>query len=530
MTFNLIDEPWIPVLKLDGTAAQLSLVECFAQADQIRRISAELPTQSFALLRVMLAICHDAIGFHTDNEIEDLLEEGVDFSRIRTYLTDLRDRFDLFHAERPFMQVAGLRTAKDEASGLEKLISDVPNGTPFLTTRTGAAVDRISAAEAAVWLIHCQAFDPSGIRSGALGDDLTKGGKGYPVGPGWCGQIGGLLLHGRSLAQTLAYNLVPTPKNPLDRPVWAHTEPHSAVRQVEPHPRGPVELLVWQSRRVRLVGDHTGVTGVVLSQGDKMTPQNRQDLEAMTAWRFSKPQTKKFGIPVYMPLKHDPERAAWRGAPGLLAPANELVEGKEATLPPETVRSLQSHSSVKAHDLSVTIELVGMDYGPQEATVAELVSDSLDFRMSLLADDAAHVVTMAHDAIKVTDRVVWALGRMAGNVAAASGDFDGVDGAADRAKLTAWAALDSPARAWLADLHADTDTVESHREWQRTVRDVLLEQASQVTRRCSPAAVAGRKTKFGFMNAALAEVFFRKALREELSLAYQQPPSKESNE
>ncbi|MGJ3509021.1 type I-E CRISPR-associated protein Cse1/CasA [Enemella sp. A6] len=526
MSFNLLNEPWVPVIMTDGTTTDLSLIECFERAGEVRRISGDLPTQSFAILRVLLAICHDAIGFHDLDEVADLIDEGLPVDRVVEYLTALEGRFDLFDPKRPFFQVATLRTAKDEASPLNKLISDVPNGHPFMTTRGGEALDCITAAEAARWLIHAQAFDPSGIRSAAVGDPETSGGRGYPIGPSWVGQIGGIVLHGHTLAETLTYNICPTPNDPKNRPVWAQEKPHTERRQMEPAPAGPVELLVWQSRRIRLVGDRDGVTGVVLAQGDKMTPQNRQDIEHMTAWRYSKPQTKKFGIDVYMPLEHDPARSAWRGVPNLLGSAGLNDVGKEASLPPETIITLQSIDAGDADlPLTVTVEAVGLMYGPQNAVIEELVNDSLDLRLGILGEKSGAVRVMVNDAVQLADTCVWQLGNFASNLVAAAGDFDGIEGAKDHAMFLGWSAIDDAAREWLAGLSESTDTIEAMREWQQVLRAALTGVAVRLAADSSPAAVTGRLTKRGFMTAAKAESIYHGVLRKELPLAY--PKQKE---
>ena len=112
MGFNLVDEPWIPVTTTAGKTRDVSLSELFADATTIRRISAPLPTVSFALLRLALAITLDAIGFHSRASVERALDEGVNTSRILQYLQKYHDRFDLFDDKRPFYQVATLRTAK----------------------------------------------------------------------------------------------------------------------------------------------------------------------------------------------------------------------------------------------------------------------------------------------------------------------------------------------------------------------------------------------------------------------------------
>lgn len=525
MTFDLRDEPWIPVLRTDGTPTTLSLRETFRQAMRIQKISAELPTQSFALLRVMLAICHDAVGFHTMEDTARLLADGLDLDAIDAYLDHHSDRFDLFHPARPFMQVATLRTAKGEIAGLEKLISDVPNGNPFLTMRNGGGLAKVTAAEAAVWLVHAQAFDPSGIRSAAVGDPETSGGKGYPIGPSWSGQLGGVVLHGANLDETLRYNIVPTERRDGDVPVWAQPHPQSERRTMEPIRVGSVQLLTWQSRRIRLVGDRDGVTGLVLAQGDKMTPQNRHEVEAMTSWRYSKPQTKKFGIDVYMPLKHDPSRTAWRGLPRLITSAPFQEDGHDAFRPSHTIAHLGAQESQDLLDTSLqqlSLEVVGLDYGPQDATIAESVHDVLALPPSLLTEEAVGVVVALHDCIETADRVIWALGRMASNIAAAAGDFDGLAGASDSAKLQAWSALDIPARTWIRTLDAETDPIEARREWQRIVMPILRHEADRLARQAPPASVGGRQTSSGYMTAAKAEAFFRHKLRSELPLAFEE--------
>lgn len=72
-------------------------------------------------------------------------------------------------------------------TALSRLVPDVPAGHPFFTTRSGADLKSMTFAEAARWVVHCQAYDPSGIKSGAVGDAQVKGGRGYPIGTGWCG-------------------------------------------------------------------------------------------------------------------------------------------------------------------------------------------------------------------------------------------------------------------------------------------------------------------------------------------------------
>lgn len=528
-TFNLIDEPWIPVLRLDGVMDEVSLFDVIARGDEFTQIVGEVPTQVFAIQRVVLAALHRAVDGPRDmGEWRTICKDWagtVDI--VRAYLDRFHDRFYLFHPTMPFFQVADLRTAKNEASGLEKLIIDVPNGAPFFTTRIGPGLDRIPFSEAMRWLIHVHAFDPSGIRSGAVGDSRQKNGKGYPIGPGWAGLIGGVTIVGDTVRQTLQLNLiVPAParvgSGPDDRPPWERDQltEKAETGLGRPQPRGFVDLYTWQTRRVRLVGDEHGVTGLVLAQGDPMTPQNRQDVEPMTAWRHSGPQSKKFGHVVYMPRQHDPQRAFWRGLEALLPHVDleTASKGPAGSLPPGI---LLWASKVRAEleaegERIVRLRATGIDYGSQNSTVGELVDDALAVPMSLLGEDAAELELVAVQAVKCADDTAWALGSLAKNLALAAGADVENNGPADRAREQFYAALDTPFRDWLVSLSIDEPVEQAAARWQREVRRLALDLSSELLSSTGPAAWVGREARGRHIDSGIAEVWFRVALKKAL--------------
>src|SRR6185312_13745911 len=265
-------------------------------------IVGEVPTQTFAITRLLLAILHASLR-PVSAPVEEwrlLWESGEPLlAMVEGYLEKHRSRFDLLDPAQPFYQVADLSTTSGETSTLDKLIADVPNGEPFFTTRLKSGTDRISFAEAARWLVHCQAFDPSGIKSGAVGDERVKGGKGYPIGTAWAGSLGGLLIEGKNLRETLLLNLTlggsdGEPFAASDLPVWERDSlgPDEEERGV---PQGPADLYTWPSRRIHLAHDREGVFGVIISNGDPLKAQLVQgihNLEPMTAWRRSETQEK----------------------------------------------------------------------------------------------------------------------------------------------------------------------------------------------------------------------------------------------
>ena len=143
-SFNLITQPWLPVQYRDGTEKELSLLEVFKQAPLLRRLVGDVPTQEFALLRLLLAILHDAIGGPEDSDewaelwTQDEAEQQLPFDCIASYLEQYYHRFDLLHPTTPFFQVADLHTQKNDVFSLDRIVADVPNGELFFTMRPAA--------------------------------------------------------------------------------------------------------------------------------------------------------------------------------------------------------------------------------------------------------------------------------------------------------------------------------------------------------------------------------------------------------
>lgn len=532
-TFNLIDEPWILVRRASGAVEEVSIRTALTDAGSIIDIVGEIPTQAFAILRLLLAILHRAVDGPQDISHWEAIR-GSDherLARVTDYLDEVHGRFDLRDAERPFFQVAGLTSAGGEPSGLEKLIADVPNNAPLFTTRLGPGLERISWAEAARWLIHVHAFDTSGIRTGAVGDPRSKGGKGYPIGTGWAGQIGGVHLVGTSLQETLLLNLVSTDDldlagGPDDLPPWERAPLGPGIEAghgEEPTPTGPVDLYTWQSRRVRLIGD-SDVTGLVLAQGDKMTPQNRHDAEPQTVWRYSEPQTKRFKTTIYMPRLHDPARSFWRGIAAVLPAAAESTSshGPASTRPPAVMvwhARLLNEGLVPAAGL-IRLHAVGLTYGAQNSTVEEIIDDDIVLPSGLLRSGAERYQLLVKDEIERAEATANALANLAANLALAGG-ADVTDGPRERVRERFYAEAEREFRQWLVDVSVDDDATASSARWQQLLRTLAENIADSVLANAGTTAWAGRESRGRHVDLGRSEVWFRRALRENLPQAFE---------
>ncbi|XVV06695.1 type I-E CRISPR-associated protein Cse1/CasA [Actinosynnema sp. CA-248983] len=531
LSYNLIDEPWLPVRTMRGTVEDLSLLDVFRRAHEVSALVGDIPTQVFATTRLLLAILHRAVdGPSSVDHWEELWETPeLPAGEVERYLRGHRARFDLFDPAKPFLQVAGLRTEKGEVSDLSKLIADVPNGRPFFTTRLGGPLS-LSFAEAARWLVHCHAFDPSGIKSGAVDDPRAKNGKGYPIGVAWSGLLGGVLPEGRTLRDTLLLNLAPRSTTAMartherDLPAWERDA--VGPNEEEPGgraPTGPVDLYTWQSRRVRLFPRAGRVTGVLICNGEPLTPQDKFRIEPHTAWRRSTAQEKKLRRAlVYMPREHDPERVVWRGLQSLL-PGAEKPQSQDAAafITPAVLEWLAEIEDVIGADYPVRLHTSGMAYGGQSATTTEVVDDALSLHAVLLSRDAERLAHTAVACVASAERAAQALGKLARNLAAAAGcGRDEREGPRARATESAYAGLDTRFRVWLTSLRRDTDPYAAERVWHRTADRTVRVLAGEMVAAAPMTAWTGRMVDKRMVNIPVAQAWFSADLRAALPLAF----------
>lgn len=483
--FNLLDEPWVPVAFRNGKHQMLPLRDCFSRSPEIRRLSFGQDAVSFAVLRVMVAIMQRTLyiasatngrwGASAWQQAHENPKETLGL--VEQYLEAWRDRFFLFDPERPFFQHPTLHTPKGEHSELNKILTDVPNGEPFITMRIGAGLEEISYPEAAAQLIHLQAYDSAGIRSGAVGDTRVKGGKGYPIGTGWVGAQGGVYVEGETLFSTLMLNTLAIglpgeeseeaqatgiiATNPeLDLPHW-ECEEQPVGQRADIYPHGLADMLTWQSRRVRLIDGGNSVIGLVLCQGDRLGEEkssavaNAQIREPMGAWRFSEPQTKKNKRITYMPRKHDPSRVIWRGItsllpefPGKLATYKEVQV--EANLPPAVVRWVGWLLSNGYLPESATYRLrsCGYVYGSNESVFEEAISDYLAVPPRLLTGKDQKSLYLVKTGMELLDELASAIASLAGNLQRAIGAED-TKLATRTARERFYSEIDGEFRAWL---------------------------------------------------------------------------------
>ena len=543
--FNLCNEPWIPVLYVSGQTQEVSLKQLFDESNSIRKIHSGDATTDVAILGVAVAIFFRAVLENTE-EYGELYREPKKWIQnissggseqlyfVQDYLKKYQDRFNLFDAERPFMQVADLHTSKGEVKPVSRLVLD--SESEYFSMRAEQALTSLSYAEAARYLVTVQAYDYSGIKSGAVGDPRVKGGRGYPIGVGWYGTTGKIIIHGENLIETLLYCIdyeqllnVEKVKGKShrialqDKPVWERELPDTAAPRAykggdptkykdEPAPAaGMCEILTWQSRRVRLFPENGRVTGVLVSNGDKWLDRNTYT-DPLTAYRFSKNQSTQTHY-VWMPQTHSAERTLWRGADALLT----RLSSQEKQNKPATVIRQISSGKYFSPDTKTKIQLVGMVYGTQSSIVEETIDESVTLELGILTEQGAEISAMVRDNIQLTMDAAIALGQYTGNLLRAAGKEYEFRPSVTESILHR---MEDEFRSWLADLSVSDDVSAQAAKWQSKVRRILEGEADQLAVSAGPKAAIGTIYDEQLYNTAKARRQFGGRLYKLLPLAY----------
>lgn len=544
VSYNVLDEPWLPCVMVDGRARLVTLRAALVESHSIRYLILDVPSQLPPVLRLILAIVHRSLandsgsaGPRSGKEWQDLWRAGcLPIDSINNYLDRHHDRFDLFHPTAPFLQTTGVLADVNKAKPVSLLVPFAASGnnTPLFSPQRDASPQPVTAAEATRWLIHTHAWDTASIKTGAYGDpQAAKTGKTTGNPPGPLGRLGVLVPTGPTLWHTIIYNLLvldPDRSGTNDLPVWERP-PLTATWQSRPV-RGLCDLYTWPSRRILLLPEHDDqselrVRHVVVCAGDRMDPQPDHHREPHSAWHLSKSAAERSGhAGTYTSSRHQPGRQMWRGMGPMLAHA-ELTTPTPNHIRPLTLDQLgRMPFAMELETAAATMRLlgVGVTYGPKMANVAETYSDELPWPIVLLTSRDWQDVAL--QAVVSADGATHALGTLAMDLARAEGCREDklLAGHSRRARDRAYAGLDARFRTWLAGLGKElAEPLAALTEWHTQVRHTVWPIADELLASVPPAAIRGRSIQRGsasvWMNAPLAEIAFRRKFFEAVPLS-----------
>jgi CRISPR system Cascade subunit CasA len=222
MNFNLVSDPWIPVLRSDGRNGLASLLDAFSGSD-IVDLNADA-CERIAITRVLLAIAHrslDKAGEHPEEFtrsaaiVEKLLKSVPD------YLNASYDSFDLGDENKGFLRLPGVTCDK----AADKL------STEYLQFHKRQQTRVLTQADLALGIVLFQTCYVGGLGSSnvswncvQLSSQNNRSGECPPSMDG--GPLYAFVI-GETLIQTIARNLLPKSQiGTLGVPVW-ESVPHN---------------------------------------------------------------------------------------------------------------------------------------------------------------------------------------------------------------------------------------------------------------------------------------------------------------
>lgn len=276
-TFQLLTEPWIPLIGADGRRQEASLMDTLLTPERWRRIDGASPIETLSLYRLLLAICHRAIGPDPDPRVE--LLDHWPREKLETYLQEWANHFDLLHPATPFLQVACLKAAGLKPSPWTRLALERSTGAARLIWdhSIDAKPSARSFAQIARMLVAHLQFTPGGLVK-ALRTSAIRG------------PATGLLLMlptGDSLQETLALSLVPQTRDQYeaDRPAWER--PPLELDQLQKPQEIPLEGAAHRytllSRAILLQPESESIRWLLYAEGIVASDANNPTVDPMAA-------------------------------------------------------------------------------------------------------------------------------------------------------------------------------------------------------------------------------------------------------
>lgn len=397
--FSLVDEPWIPCERQDGSRVELGIEAVLANAHEIRAVIDSSPLVTAALHRQLLAVLHRCFGPPDIRAwIELYRSRQFDAKALSRYLAEWRERFDLLHPERPFYQVRGLRFDPDPIDVLVTERTAWGGGVNLFEHRPKGVGTTLEFGEAARLLLVAHAYSPGGL--------VRKPGEPASASAGPLNRGAIVLIRGDTLFETLLLNLLvyspddgyPIPGRPeRDAPAWESAAlPRALLRKDEPRrvPYGWLDLLTWQSRRLELRVERGRVVGCTRCVGQGLASDRPHD--PMLAWRID----EKRGA---LEVGFDENRAFWRDSHALF----RASEGAKDVQCPKTVAQLARIElrPVVALKRRFTLDLLGMR--GDQASILLVRAERVPVSARVLSDP--ELGESVRDALDTVERIAVAL-------------------------------------------------------------------------------------------------------------------------
>lgn len=376
MHFNVLDNPWIPIVRPDGSKDMLGIREVLSQASALREISVASPLEEYSIYRFLCVFLMDALRPDTIWDIKALLKHGkFDMSQIEKYISQCEAEgvsFDLFDEKRPFMQSVYKKEWDTKVKSVGTLDCICPSGNNHMHFEHTPVEDQAVTIDKAMRLLL------------AIQQFCTAQGMGYPSGVNASPPYFGV-IKGQNLFETLTFMLMPLEDItiPFDVPpvIWRSTEEVEAKKDVMQ--TSWLRGMYFPARRVCLLppkGDML-VRSIYLSQGENFRPKETWT-DPFVSYRTMKDDTRA-------PLRPNGDKPIWRSLYDIID-----IDGNHAS-------QLLTQYAQLTDDLYVQITLYGVE--TDNAKYIDLMRHDLRLRSDLT--EHAEFVFLVKCAIEAAERL-----------------------------------------------------------------------------------------------------------------------------
>ncbi len=210
---NVGFDPWIPVVTVAGERKLASLCSVLTEGEKFVDLAVR-PHERVALMRLFLCVAHAALDGPKDYDEWCEVPKRLPDAALK-YLMKWKDHFELFHKERPWLQVVGLRGVEKAENNAGKtsptalLDFELATGNNSTLHDHGGQVTgrQIEPERVALNLLTFQNFSSGGGSPIAQWKTTKTLQVGNPDAPCLSQSMAHCLFRGRSLAETIQLNL-----------------------------------------------------------------------------------------------------------------------------------------------------------------------------------------------------------------------------------------------------------------------------------------------------------------------------------
>ena len=378
---------------------------------------------------------------------------------IEAYIEQCGDAFDLFHAERPFLQT---KMDNSKPKPLAGVFPATPSGTN-VSHWHHLPEDRlrVSAMEAARLLTTIAPF-------------MTAGGAGLSPSINGAPALYALPM-GENLFETIVMNIpIRASQDSGDGEVaWRSRR----IPGQERSQATTVEALTWRPRRIQLIADYDESNNLSVSEMrfEKGDSTRLNWIDASLAYRFDKDKV--------VPIRMQMNRPLWRDAGPLLL-MNDIERGKDETKisfkRPDVV---EQAFALTDHDDSLVIHVYGMRTD-MKMKVFEWAKSALSIPTNL--GRSSRLGSLVHEEIGRAERAAFVLRSCIKALypRGGGGNKEALKTVADRCERTYWQRLEysfHPLMGSFAALDPDAPDdpaliAKTASDWRKAIYDLALEQ------------------------------------------------------